>query len=64
MKRISGKWKGTFFLLVLSAFLVLGGSREVSAASKCKVVFANAQGVVSTQTVSYTHLNSGDCRPY
>ena len=50
MKRISGKWKGTFFLLVLSAFLVWGGSREVSAASKCKVVFANAQGVVSTQT--------------
>ena len=50
MKRISGKWKGTFFLLILSAFLIWGGSREVSAASKCRVVFANAQGVVSTQT--------------
>lgn len=51
MKQISGKWKGAAFLLVLSAVLLFGGSRQVSAASaKCKVTYANARGVVSTDT--------------
>ena len=50
MRQISGKWKGVFFLMILSTFLFFGGSREVSAASKCRVIFANAQGVVSTDT--------------
>ena len=51
MKQISGKWKGAAVLLVLSAVLLFGGSRQVSAASaKCKVTYANARGVVSTDT--------------
>ena len=51
MKQISGKWKGIAFLLILSAVLMFGGSRQVSAASvKCKVTYANARGVVSTDT--------------
>ena len=50
MNRKLCKWKGIFFLLMLF-FLLFGGNKQVSAASaKCKVVFANARGVVSTPT--------------
>lgn len=50
MKSNSGKWKGIVFLLMLSAMLFFGGSRQVSAATKCKVTFANSNGVVSNNT--------------
>ena len=51
MNRKLCKWQGIFFLLMLF-FLLFGGNKQVSAASaKCKVVFANARGVVSTQRI-------------
>lgn len=50
MKQISGKWKGAVFLLMLATLLLFGGSRQVSAATKCQVTFANAYGVVSNNT--------------
>lgn len=56
MRRITmRKWTGIAFLAVLLGFFVLAGSRPVSAATdntgKCKVVFANSQGVVSNSTL-------------
>lgn len=54
MRQVAGKWKWVFCLLMLSALFLVGGIRKVSAApadtTKCRVVFANARGVVSTST--------------
>lgn len=52
MRQILGKWKWVLCLLMLSTLFLLGGSKKVSAAptEKCRVVFANARGVVSTST--------------
>lgn len=50
MKQISGKWKGAIFLLVLSAVLLFCGDRQVSAATKCRVTFADYKGEVTTST--------------
>ena len=53
-KATVNKWKGILFLAMLFGFLFLAGSRpaSVSAATteRCKVIFANANGVVSTDT--------------
>lgn len=43
-------WKGLFFLMLLTAFLMLGGKQEAYAASTCKVTYADSRGVVSVQT--------------
>ena len=54
MRQIAGKWKWVVCLLMLSALFLVGGSRRVSAepadTTECRVVFANAKGVVSTST--------------
>ncbi|HIY01690.1 MAG TPA: InlB B-repeat-containing protein [Candidatus Blautia faecipullorum] len=54
MRQVAGKWKWMLCLLMLSALFLFGGSRKVSAdpvnSAKCRVVFANASGVVSTST--------------
>lgn len=51
MKQNLSKWKGVIFLLLLTVLVIAGGNRQVSAASdKCRVVFANSRGKVSTQT--------------
>lgn len=48
------RWRGIIFLTVLFGFLLLAASRPVSAQAatteKCKVVFANSNGVVSNDT--------------
>ena len=50
MNQNCSKWKGTFFLLFLAAFLMFGKSHQVSAAVKCDVIYADSRGNVSTQT--------------
>lgn len=55
MRQVAGKWKWALCLLMLSVMFMIGGSRKVSAdpvdsTTKCRVVFANARGVVSTST--------------
>ena len=54
MRQVAGKWKWAVCLLMLSALFLVGGSRKVSAqpadTTSCRVVFANARGVVSTST--------------
>lgn len=54
MRQVAGKWKWAVCLLMLSALFLVGNSRKVSAqptdATSCRVVFANAKGVVSTST--------------
>lgn len=49
MKKVS-TWKSIFFLLTLSVLVLLGGNRQVSAAAKCRVTFANYEGKVTTDT--------------
>lgn len=53
-KAMANKWKGIVFFTLLFSFLLLAGSRPVSAAitstQKCRVVFANSNGVVSNDT--------------
>lgn len=53
-KATVNRWRGTIFLTVLFGFLLLAASRPVSAQAatteKCKVVFANSNGVVSNDT--------------
>ena len=53
-KATVNRWRGTIFLTVLFGFLLLAASRPVSAEAatteKCKVVFANSNGVVSNDT--------------
>lgn len=53
-KAMANKWKGIVFFTLLFSFLLLAGSRPVSAATtstqKCRVVFANSNGVVSNDT--------------
>ena len=50
-KATVNRWRGIIFLTVLFGFLLLAASRPVSAQAatteKCKVVFANSNGVVS-----------------
>ncbi len=54
MRQVAGKWKWVVCLLMLSALFLVGNSRKVSAqptdTTSCRVVFANAKGVVSTST--------------
>lgn len=55
MRQVAGKWKWALCLLMLSVMFMIGGSRKVLAdpvdsTTKCRVVFANARGVVSTST--------------
>ena len=53
-KATVNRWRGIIFLTVLFGFLLLAASRPVSAQAatteKCKVVFANSNGVVSNDT--------------
>lgn len=53
-KATVNRWRGIIFLTVLFGFLLLVASRPVSAQAatteKCKVVFANSNGVVSNDT--------------
>lgn len=53
-KATVNRWRGIVFLTVLFGFLLLAASRPVSAQAatteKCKVVFANSNGVVSNDT--------------
>lgn len=53
-KATVNRWRGIIFLTVLFGFLLLAVSRPVSAQAatteKCKVVFANSNGVVSNDT--------------
>lgn len=53
-KATVNRWRGIIFLTVLFGFLLLAASRTVSAQAatteKCKVVFANSNGVVSNDT--------------
>lgn len=53
-KAMVNRWRGIIFLTVLFGFLLLAASRPVSAQAatteKCKVVFANSNGVVSNDT--------------
>lgn len=53
-KATVNRWRGIIFLTVLFGFLLLAASRPVSAEAatteKCKVVFANSNGVVSNDT--------------
>lgn len=53
-KATVNRWRGILFLTVLFGFLLLAASRPVSAQAatteKCKVVFANSNGVVSNDT--------------
>lgn len=53
-KATISRWKGIVFLAMLFAFLFLAGNKPVSAATetteRCKVIFANANGVVSNDT--------------
>lgn len=53
-KATVNRWKGIVFLTLLFGFLFLAASRPVSAQAatteKCKVVFANSNGVVSNDT--------------
>jgi lysophospholipase L1-like esterase len=53
-KATVNRWRGIIFLTVLFGFLLLAASRPVSAQAatteKCKVVFANSNGVVSNGT--------------
>lgn len=53
-KATVNRWRGIIFLTVLFGFLLLAASRPVSAQTatteKCKVVFANSNGVVSNDT--------------
>lgn len=53
-KATVNRWKGIVFLTLLFGFLLLAASRPVSAQAatteKCKVVFANSNGVVSNDT--------------
>lgn len=53
-KATVNRWRGIIFLTVLFVFLLLAASRPVSAQAatteKCKVVFANSNGVVSNDT--------------
>lgn len=54
MKQIAGRWKWIVCLTMLSALFIFGSSRKVSAepenTQKCRVIFANARGIVSTST--------------
>ena len=54
MKQIAGRWKWIVCLTMLSALFIFGSSRKVSAepenTQKCRVIFANAKGIVSTNT--------------
>ena len=53
-KATVNRWRGIIFLTVLFGFLLLAASRPVSVQAatteKCKVVFANSNGVVSNDT--------------
>lgn len=53
-KATVNRWRGIIFLTVLFGFLLLAASRPISAEAatteKCKVVFANSNGVVSNDT--------------
>lgn len=53
-KATVNRWRGIIYLTVLFGFLLLAASRPVSAQAatteKCKVVFANSNGVVSNDT--------------
>nr|WP_296055463.1 InlB B-repeat-containing protein [uncultured Blautia sp.] len=53
-KATVNRWRGIIFLTVLFGFLLLAASKPVSAQAatteKCKVVFANSNGVVSNDT--------------
>lgn len=53
-KATVNRWRGIIFLAVLFGFLFLTGNRPVSveaaSAEKCRVVFANSNGVVSNDT--------------
>ena len=53
-KATVNRWRGIIFLTVLFGFLLLAASRPVSTQAatteKCKVVFANSNGVVSNDT--------------
>lgn len=53
-KATVNRWRGIIFLTVLFGFLLLAASRPISAQAatteKCKVVFANSNGVVSNDT--------------
>ena len=53
-KATVNRWRGIIFLTVLFGFLLLAASRPVSAQAatteKCKVFFANSNGVVSNDT--------------
>ena len=53
-KATVNRWKGIVFLTLLFGFLLLALSRPISAEAatteKCKVVFANSNGVVSNDT--------------
>ena len=50
MKKVAGKWKLAALVMVLSVLFIFGGGRQAQAAEKCKVIFANSSGVVSTST--------------
>ena len=62
-KATVNRWRGIIFLTVLFGFLLLAASRPVSAQAatteKCKVVFANSNGVVSNDTFRKTVNRSG-----
>lgn len=53
-KVMTNKWRGLVFLTLMFGFLLLAGSRPVAAETtsteKCRVVFANSNGVVSNDT--------------
>lgn len=49
MYQKSIRWKGLIFLMLLTAFLMLGGKQEAYAASTCKVTYADSRGKVSAQ---------------
>lgn len=53
-KATMNRWKGIVFLTLLFGILFLAGSRPMSVEAantkKCKVVFANSNGVVSNDT--------------
>ena len=50
MQKAAGKWKLAALIMTLFVLFIFGGGRQVQAAQKCKVIFANSSGVVSTST--------------